>query len=72
MSALLHIRKHILKITQAEMAAIAGVRQATVSRWESGSLSPALVQMAAVRQAAFDRGIPWSDAWFFEQAEIAA
>lgn len=66
----MRIRKDILKINQAEMAAIAGVRQATVSRWESGSLEPSRDQMQAIREEALRRGIEWDDAWFFPESAI--
>jgi len=65
MSQLLHIRREVLKLTQSEMAAIAGVRQATVSRWEKGALEPSLAEMQAIREEAIRRGIDWRDAWFF-------
>jgi len=65
MSQLLHIRREVLKLTQAELGAIAGVRQATVSRWEKGDLEPSLAEMKAIREEALRRGIEWRDAWFF-------
>ncbi|MCX5581348.1 helix-turn-helix domain-containing protein [Kaistia terrae] len=67
MNTLLYIRKNVLGITQAEMAEIAGVRQATVSRWENGALLPDLSQLAMVRKAAIAKGVAWQDAWFFER-----
>lgn len=66
MNALRHIRKHVFGLTQTEFASLAGVGQASVSRWENG-VAPSLEEMAAIRQAAVDRGIPWDDRWFFEQ-----
>jgi len=72
MSPLLHIRKNVLGVTQTEMAAIAGTRQATVSRWEAGELEPSRDQMQRVREAAAQRGIDWSDSWFFEPPVEAA
>lgn len=65
MNALRYIRRNIFKATQAEFAVVAGVTQATVSRWEGG-VSPSLDEMKAIREAASERGIDWSDAWFFE------
>lgn len=65
MNAIRHIRKTIFKATQAEFAALIGVSQATVSRWESG-VSPSLGEMAAIRTAAVSRGIDWRDSWFFD------
>jgi transcriptional regulator with XRE-family HTH domain len=65
MNALKHIRKNVFAITQAEFAAVAGVTQATVSRWENG-VAPSLEDMQAIRTAAAERGIAWNDAVFFE------
>lgn len=65
MNALKHIRKNVFSVTQAEFASLAGVTQATVSRWESG-IAPSLDEMQAIRLAARDRSIDWDDAWFFD------
>lgn len=64
------IRLHIFKIGQAEMAGIAGVSQATVSRWETGELEPGREQMAAIRAAAAERATIWRDEWFFDASSI--
>lgn len=72
MNPLLHIRKNVLKITQAEMAAISGVRQATVSRWENGLLEPSLDQMRSIREEAVKRGVDWQDGLFFNPSGEAA
>lgn len=61
-----YIRKHVLKITQAEMAAIADVTQATVSRWEKGEFGPSLDEAARIRAEAAAREIPLDDSVFFE------
>lgn len=63
-----HIRREIFNLTQAEFARICGVTQATVSRWENGSLAPGHVEMTAIRAEAATRGIPWDDAVFFGTA----
>lgn len=65
MSAIRYIRREVFKVTQAEFASLAGVTQASVSRWEAGG-APSLDEMQAIRKAAADRGIEWNDAWFFE------
>lgn len=70
MSTLEHIRKTVLGITQVEFAAIAGVTQGTVSRWENGEGSPTLAEMARVRDEARARGIDWKDDWLFEQPNL--
>lgn len=69
MTAIRHIRKMIFNVNQAEFAAIAGVAQATVSRWENG-VSLSLDEMKAIREAAMQRGLNWDDRWFFEGPDI--
>lgn len=71
MTAIRHIRKSIFGMNQAEFAAIAGVVQATVSRWENG-VSLSLDDMKAIREAAKARGIDWNDEWFFEEPASGA
>lgn len=61
-----HIRKAVLKLTQAGMADVAGVTQATVSRWESGEFDPSLDELGRIRIEAINRGVGWEDVWFFE------
>lgn len=64
MSTMKHIRTKVFRCTQAEFAAIAGVTQATVSRWENG-VAPSLEEMTAIRVAAKGRR-GWNDRLFFE------
>lgn len=71
MNALRHIRKSILDLSQAEIAAIAEVSQGTVSKWENGELNPNMDEMARIRAAAMARNLPWDDSWFFETPEAA-
>lgn len=72
MNPIRYIRTEVFKLKQAEFAAVAGVKQSTVSRWENGG-EPSLEEMRAIRQAALDRKIKWNDAWFFNApAEVAA
>lgn len=63
---MLHIRKEVLKMSQLELAALAGTTQATVSRWERGELEPGLSEMTKIREGAQAKGIEWDDSWFFE------
>lgn len=65
-----HIRTQIFKVTQAEFAALAGVAQATVSRWENG-VAPSLDEMISIRRAAEGKDIDWDDRFFFEAPETA-
>ncbi len=71
MNAIRYIRKEIFGATQAEFAALAGVTQASVSRWERG-VAPSLDDMQAIRIAASERGLKWKDEWFFQSPEAAA
>ena len=64
-----YIRREVFHISQAAMAAIALVNQATVSRWESGGAEPSRDEMDRIRAAALIRGLRWRDSWFFEAAE---
>lgn len=68
MSSIVHIRKNVFRVTQSEFAALAGVTQPTVSRWENG-VAPSLEEMQSIRRAATDRGIDWDDRLFFEVPE---
>lgn len=61
-----HIRQSIFGVKQSEFAAIAGVTQGTVSRWEQGRWEPTREQLASIRDEAGRRGIEWDDGWFFE------
>ncbi|ASW06272.1 helix-turn-helix domain-containing protein [Rhizobium sp. 11515TR] len=72
MSTMKHIRTKIFGVTQAEFASLAGVAQATVSRWENG-IAPSLDEMKAIRKAAEERDVAWDDRYFFEiPSETAA
>jgi len=66
MNPLLHIRKNVFGLTQAEMAIIAVVSQGTVSKWEAGSLAPDAGELKRIRAEAAKRGLLWDDRWFFE------
>lgn len=71
MNPIAHIRQEILKVPQSVLADIAGTTQATVSRWENGELNPDIEQMAAIREAAIERGLSWDDRWFFEPPDVS-
>lgn len=66
MNPILHIRKVTLGLSQADFAAIAGVSQGTVSKWETDELVPDRNELARMRAAVKDRGLAWDDSWFFE------
>lgn len=71
MNPMIHIRKTVLKMSQRELAAVSGVTQTTVSRWEAGSLEPSREEMARIRDEARKRRVRWNDRWFFEAPEQA-
>lgn len=69
MNAVEHIRKRVFKLKQAPFAAVAGVSQPTVSRWEEDQLpgsQPTRAEMDRIRSAALERGLDWDDSWFFQ------
>jgi len=66
MNAIHHIRKKVFGVTQQQFAAISGVQQSMVSRWENGQAAPTLDEMQRIREAAAARRIKWSDKLFFE------
>lgn len=61
-----YVRDEVLQITQAQLAEIAGVTQATVSRWEKGQLEPGRGELRRIKQAVLDKGAAWDDRWVFE------
>ena len=67
MNPVTHIRKEVFGCeTQGDFAAILGVTQATVSRWEASGRVPGHKQ-DLVRECAKARGA-WDDRWFFSPA----
>lgn len=68
MNQIKHIRTNIFGVSQTAFAEIAGVKQASVSRWESSSnpTMPTLAEMKAIRDAALIRGLNWNDSFFFQ------
>lgn len=73
---MLHVRKNVLRLTQAELAVVARVSQGTVSKWETGELEPGWDQLARIRAEIRRLELVWDDRWFFEAppepAEAAA
>jgi transcriptional regulator with XRE-family HTH domain len=61
-----HIRREVLKISQAELARVAETTQPTVSRWERGKLEPSRAELAKIRQEITEKNLQWSDSWFFD------
>lgn len=66
MTAIKRIRER-LGLNQADFAELAGVTQATVSRWED-DMKPTLAKIDHLRNEAKKRGLPWQDSWVFEAA----
>lgn len=71
MSPIERIRREVFGVTQAVFAGIAGVSQATVSKWENGELEPGRDNMGLIRAEAAKRKIDWDDRWFFEPKPTA-
>lgn len=71
MGPIQHIRKKILNVSQAELAEIAKVNQATVSRWENGILEPSREELSLIRAEVASRNLPWNDGLFFETGNAA-
>jgi transcriptional regulator with XRE-family HTH domain len=69
---MLRIRRKVFRVTQIEMAQIAGVKQPTISRWERGLRDPDLGHLQRIRAEALRRKLRWSDRWFFASEERAA
>lgn len=57
MDNLRRIRKQLFRLSQSEFGSIAGVTQATVSRWEAGILAPSLTELDRIRSEAKARGL---------------
>jgi transcriptional regulator with XRE-family HTH domain len=70
MNVLRDIRRQVFGVSQVEMAQIAGVRQATISRWEHDIHAPSLPEMGRIRAEAIRRGLEWDDRWLFESARL--
>jgi DNA-binding transcriptional regulator YiaG len=66
MNPIAHIRKTVFDVSQAAFAALAGVSQGTVSKWETGGLEPSRDELKRIRAAALAKGLKWNDRWFFE------
>lgn len=66
-----YIREHVFGATQGEMAAIAGVSQSTISRWESGVAVPT-DRWERIRAEAMGRGLDWDDSLIFIVPQVEA
>jgi hypothetical protein len=71
MSMIKHIRKNVFDVSQAVFGEIAGTTQASVSRWETGELTPNHTEMSRIRGEAIRRGLTWDDRWFFEPPPLS-
>lgn len=64
------IRKTLFRVSQTKFGEIAGVTQATVSRWETGLLAPSLLELDRIRASARKQGLKLKAEDFF--APVAA
>jgi transcriptional regulator with XRE-family HTH domain len=64
----LYIRTQVLRVSQAELAVIAGVAsQGTISKWESDTHDgPSLREITRIRAEVRKRKIRWRDGWLFD------
>lgn len=72
MPPMYYIRKSVMRISQAEMAALAKTTQGSVSKWENGEMEPDREQLARIRAEIHRRRLDWQDRWFFEAPAEAA
>ncbi len=72
MNPIEHIRRRVFRVTQVEMAKIAGVRQATISRWEAGLTDPSLKHLKRIRAEARKRRLAWDDRLLLGEGSRAA
>lgn len=72
MNPIRKIRCQVFKVTQEELATIAGVEQPTVSRWEKGINEPSLRHLRRMRLEAKRRGLSWDDDLLFAAGGRAA
>lgn len=72
MNPILHIRRSVLRITQGDMGRIAGVSQATISRWESGRNEPSLEHLRRIRAEVRRRRLSWDERWLYDASAGAA
>ena len=70
MNAVEHIRTKVFKLKQGPFAAVAGVSQATVSRWEKQGKEPSREKLDNIRKAAIEAGLEWNDSLFFEKPPV--
>lgn len=64
-----YLRKNILRISQKELASLCNVSQATVCRWEQGTMDPKLSDLKKIRDKAAQGGIILDDSEFFADCE---
>lgn len=61
------IRERVFGVpTQKEFAELLGVKQASISRWETGENGPSKAAIARMKALAERRRIKWDYKWVFE------
>lgn len=66
MNVIRHIRKRVLGLRQRELASVMGVSTSRLSNLENDLTEARHSELRAIRTHALARGLPWSDAVFFE------
>lgn len=69
MSPFAYIRIEVFCLSQKKFAAMIGVNQGTVSRWDNGTNHPDYAGLQIIREQAKAQGLAWNDSWFFEAPE---
>lgn len=74
MNALENIRRNVFGMTQQDFAALVGVPQSRISRWENAESSPSLEEIGRIRDAAKGRKLKraWNDKLLFGDTQSAS
>lgn len=66
------IRKHLFRVSQDDMALVAGVTRPMISKYESGKSDPPMAVLRRIRTDARERGLAFTGECFFDPAAVLA